>query len=144
MSEKREKLSKVFIRRLVIFLKFLLSGTKIFFSNSFWKDRLIVNLVGLSILLNLSLWIYFIQNTKESIYPIILHYNLIFGVDYLGDYEKIYLISFTGLVLILFNSVLGYILYKKEKLASYFLVSGNVLVQFFLIMSGYLIIQINS
>ncbi|MDF1498403.1 MAG: hypothetical protein P1P85_03590 [Patescibacteria group bacterium] len=144
MSEKREKLSKVFIRRSVIFFKLLLSGTKIFFSNSFWKDRLIVNLVGLSILLNLSLWIYFIQNTKESIYPIILHYNLIFGVDYLGDYEKIYLISFTGLVLILFNSVLGYILYKKEKLASYFLVSGNLLVQFFLIMSGYLIIQINS
>ncbi|MCK5084052.1 MAG: hypothetical protein KAQ64_00160 [Candidatus Pacebacteria bacterium] len=144
MSEKKEKLIKVIIRRIFIFLKFLLSGFKIFFSNSFWKDRLIVNLTALSLFLNISLWIYFFQNKKESDYPIILHYNLIFGVDCLGDYEKIYLISFVGLILILFNSVLGYILYNKEKLASYFLAFNTLIIQIFLIVAGYLIVGINS
>ena len=144
MPEKREKLIKVVIRRIFIFLKFLLSGFKIFFSNSFWKDRLIVNLTALSLLLNMSLWIYFFQNKIESDYPIILHYNLIFGVDYLGDYEKIYFISFVGLILILFNSILGYILYNKEKLASYFLAFNTLIVQIFLIVAGYLIVGINS
>ena len=144
MLEKKEKLIKVVMRRIFIFLKFLLSGVKLFFSNSFWKDRLIMNLTVLSLLLNISLWIYFFQNKKESDYPIILHYNLIFGVDYLGDYEKIYLISFIGLILILFNSVLGCILYNKEKLASYFLVFNTLVVQIFLIVAGYLIVGINS
>ena len=144
MPEKKEKLIKVIIRRIFIFLKFLLSGVKLFFSNLFWKNRLIVNLTALSLLLNLSLWIYFFQNKKESDYPIILHYNLIFGVDYLGDYEKIYFVSFVGLILILFNSILGYILYNKEKLASYFLVFSALIVQIFLIVAGYLIIGINS
>ncbi len=143
MPEKREKSIKIIIRRIFIFVKFLLSGFKLFFSNLFWKDRLIVNLTALSLLLNMSLWIYFFQNKKESDYPIILHYNLIFGVDYLGNYEKIYFISFVGLILILFNSILGYILYNKEKLASYFLILAAFIVQVFLLVAGYLIVGIN-
>ena len=144
MSEKKEKLIKIIIRRIFIFLKFLLSGVKLFFSNSFWKDKLIVNLAVLSLLLNISLWIYFFQNKKESDYPIILHYNLIFGVDCLGNYEKIYLISFVGLILLFSNSILGYILYNKEKLASYFLAFNTLVIQIFLIVAGYLIVGINS
>ena len=144
MSEKKEKLIKIVVRRIFILLKLLLSGVKLFFSNSFWKNKLIIRLTVLSLLLNISLWFYFFQNKIESDYPIILHYNMIFGVDCLGNYEKIYLISFVGLILLLFNSILGYILYNKEKLASYFLVFSTFVVQIFLIVAGYLIIRINS
>ena len=144
MPEEKEKLIKIVIRRIFIFLKFLLSGVKLFFSNSFWKDKLIVNLTALSLLLNISLWIYFFQNKKESDYPIILHYNLIFGVDCLGNYEKIYLIAFIGLILLFSNSILGYMLYNKEKLASYFLAFNTLVIQIFLIVAGYLIVGINS
>ena len=144
MLEKKEKLIKVIMRRIFILLKFLLSGVKLFFSNSFWKNKLIIRLTVLSLLLNISLWLYFFQNKIESDYPIILHYNLIFGVDCLGSYEKIYLISFVGLILLLFNSILGYILYNKEKLASYFLVFSTFVIQIFLIVAGYLIVGVNS
>ena len=144
MSEKKEKLIKIIVRRIFILLKLLLSGVKLFFSNSFWKNKLIIRLTVLSLLLNISLWFYFFQNKIESDYPIILHYNLIFGVDCLGNYEKIYLISFVGLILLLFNSILGYILYNREKLASYFLVFSTFAIQIFLIVAGYLIVGVNS
>ncbi|MGP8321209.1 MAG: hypothetical protein ACT6FE_02650 [Methanosarcinaceae archaeon] len=144
MVKEKEKIQKVFIRRVFIFLKFVLSGIKIFFSNLFWKNKTVVNCISLSLFLNLSLWIYFFQNKKTGDYPIILHYNIISGVDYLGVYEKIYLIPFVGLLLILFNSILGYFLYNKEKLASYFLVFNTFVIQIFLVVSGYLIISINS
>ena len=142
-EEKKEKLIKVFIRRVFIFWKFLLSGTKLFFSNSFWKNKLLSNLIFASLILNGSLWAYFFQNEKESAYPAILHYNIIFGVDYLDEYSKIYLISSAGLIIIFANVILGYILYNKEKLAAYFLIFNALLAQVFLIVAGYLIVGIN-
>ncbi len=143
-EEKKENLIKVFVRRVFIFLKFLLSGIRLFFSNSFWKNKLIVNLIFAGLVLNGSLWAYFFQNEKESAYPAILHYNIIFGVDYLDEYSKIYLISSAGLIIIFANVILGYILYGKEKLAAYFLIFTALLVQIFLIVAGYLIVGINS
>ncbi len=142
-EEKKESLIKVFIRRVFIFLKFLFAGIKLFFSNPFWKNKLLSNLIFISLVLNGSLWIYFFQNKKESAYPAILHYNIIFGIDYLDEYGKIYLISSAGLIIIFANAILGYILYNKEKLATYFLVFNMLIVQIFLIVAGYLIVGIN-
>ncbi|MCK5085514.1 hypothetical protein KAK05_02270 [Candidatus Parcubacteria bacterium] len=144
MPEKKEKLLKIIVRRIFIFIKFLFSGLKLFLSSHFLKNKIIFNLITLSFILNLFLWIMFLQNKKEGDYPVILHYNLIFGVDYLDQYQKIYLISAMGLIILLFNLALGYYLYLKEKLASYLLVFSAFIVQIFLLFAGYLIIAINS
>jgi len=144
MPEKKEKLLKIIIRRIFIFIKFLFSGLKLFLSSHFLKNKIIFNLITLSFILNLFLWIIFLQNKKEGDYPVILHYNLIFGVDYLDQYQKIYLISAMGLIILLLNLALGYYLYLKEKLASYLLVFSAFIVQIFLLFAGYLIIAINS
>ena len=144
MPEKKEKLLKIIVRRIFIFIKFLFSGLKLFSASHFLKNKIIFNLIALSFILNLFLWIMFLQNKKEGDYPVILHYNLIFGVDYLDQYQKIYSISAMGLIIILFNLILGYYLYSKEKLASYLLVFSAFVVQIFLLFAGYLIIAINS
>lgn len=144
MPEKKEKLLKIIVRRIFIFIKFLFSGLKLFLSSHFLKNKIIFNLITLSFILNLFLWIIFLQNKKEGDYPVILHYNLIFGVDYLDQYQKIYLISAMGLIILLLNLALGYYLYLKEKLASYLLVFSAFIVQIFLLFAGYLIIAINS
>ena len=144
MPEKKERLLKIIVRRIFIFIKFLFSGLKLFLSSHFLKNKIIFNLITLSFILNLFLWIMFLQNKKEGDYPVILHYNLIFGVDYLDQYQKIYLISAMGLIILLLNLALGYYLYLKEKLASYLLVFSAFIVQIFLLFAGYLIIAINS
>jgi hypothetical protein len=142
-EEEKDNLIKIFIRRFFIFLKFLLSGIKLFFSNSFWKNKLLVNLIIASFILNSFLWVYFYQNKIESVYPAILHYNIIFGIDYLDEYNKIYLISSAGLIIIFANVILGYVLYNKEKLAVYFLAFTALLAQIFLLVAGYLVVRIN-
>ncbi|MCK5332424.1 hypothetical protein KAJ41_01005 [Candidatus Parcubacteria bacterium] len=139
-----EKRLKVIIRRFFIFQKFLLSGIKLLFSRPYWKNKIIVNLTVSSLFLNFSLLIYLFYNQINGNYPIILHYNFIFGDDYRGDYEQIYLIFTVGLIVIIINSILGYILYLREKLASYFLMFSAFVVQVFLLVAGYLIISINS
>ncbi|MCK5412988.1 MAG: hypothetical protein KAI57_01295 [Candidatus Pacebacteria bacterium] len=142
MSEENK--IKVILRRILILKKLLLSGVKLLFSKSYWKDKLIVNLTVSSLFVNFLLLTYLLYNKKEGGYPIILHYNFIFGDDYRGDYEQIYLIVLIGLIILIINSALGYFLYLREKLASYILVFSALLVQVFLFVAGYLIVAINS
>ena len=144
MSEKKEKLIKIILRRIFIFIKFLLSGFKLFLLSSFLRNKIIFNFIVFSLVLNSFIWIIFLQNKKEGDYPVILHYNMIFGVDYLDHYQKIYLIPIIGLMILFFNIVLGYYLHLKEKLASYLLIFSAFIVQIFLLFAGYLIIAINS
>lgn len=143
MEENKEKFISVFFRRIVILEKFLLSGARILISKPYWKDKNIVFLSVFGLLVNICLWIFLLNNKIESDYPVILHYNLFFGVDYLGNYEKIYLIPLTGLIIIFINSILGHIFYTKEKLAAYFLIFNTLIIQIFLLFAGYLIINVN-
>lgn len=143
MKESKEKIINVFFRRTVILKKFLLSGIRVLISRSYWKDKNIVFLSVFGLLINIYLWIFLASNKIESDYPIILHYNLFFGVDYLGNYEKIYLIPLTGLIIIIVNSVLGQIFYTKEKLVAYFLIFNMLIIQIFLLFAGHLIIKVN-
>jgi hypothetical protein len=142
--QQEEKFIKIVFRRIVILKDFLLSGCKIIVARPYWKDKQIMGVLFLSILLNIFIWIFLLQNQRENSYPIILHYNLFFGVDYLGDYKNIYLIPLSGLIIIVVNSILGHLLYLKEKLASYFLVFIIFIIQVFLLIDSYLIIKINS
>ena len=142
--QQEEKFTKIVFRRIIILKDFLLSGCKIIVARPYWKDKQIMTVLFLSVLLNIFIWIFLIQNQKENSHPIILHYNLFFGVDYLGNYEKIYLIPIAGLIIIIVNSILGHLLYLKEKLAVYFLVFIIFIVQLLLLINSYLIIRINS
>lgn len=144
MQEQEEKFIKIVFRRVVILKNFLLSGCKIIIVRPYWKDKQIMAMLFLSILLNIFNWIFLIQNQKENTHPIILHYDLFFGVDCLGNYEKIYLIPLVGLFIIIVNSVLGHFLYLREKLAVYFLIFIIFIIQIFLLINSYLIIKINS
>ena len=141
---REEKFIKIVLRRIVILRNFLLSGCKIIVAKPYWKDKQIMGILFLSALLNIFIWIFLLQNQKENTHPVILHYNLFFGVDYLGDYKNIYLIPLSGLIIIIVNSILGHLLYLKEKLASYFLVFIIFIIQVFLLIDSYLIIKINS
>lgn len=142
--QEEEKFIKVVFRRIIILKNFLLSGCKIIIARPYWKDKQIMTIFSLSVLLNIIIWIFLIQNQKENSHPIILHYNLFFGVDRLGNYEEIYLIPIAGLIIIIVNSILGHLLYLKEKLAVYFLIFIVFIIQIFLLIDSYLIIKINS
>lgn len=142
--QQQEKFIKVVLRRIVILKDFLLSGFKVVVARPYWKDKQIMIIFFLSALLNIFTWIFLFYSQKENNHPIILHYNLFFGVDYLGNYEKIYLIPLAGLAIIIVNSILGHLLYLREKLASYFLIFIVFIIQIFLLIDSYLIIKINA
>ena len=139
----KEKFTKIALRRIIILKKFLASGLKLVTFKSYWKNKIIMSIFFLSCFMNISLWVFLFKNQKSSDLPIILHYNLFFGVDCLGGYNEIYLIPTVGAIIIIINTVLGYLLYERERLASYFLAFNIFIVQLFLLLAGYLIVKIN-
>ena len=138
-----EKFITIVLRRIVILKNFLTSGLKLVAFRSYWKNEIIMSIFALSCLANISLWVFLFKNQKSSELPVILHYSLFFGVDYLGGYNEIYLIPAVGVIIIVTNTILGCLLYKKERLASYFLAFNIFIVQLFLLLAGYLIVEIN-
>ncbi len=143
-QEKKEGLAKILLRRIAILKDFILSGIKLLFSQPCWKDRKVREILLLSLLLNAFLWVYLTKNKIESDFPVILHYSPLFGVDFLGNYAKVYLLPLTGLIILLLNSLLCHFLYAKQKLAAYFLAFNILTVQTFLLFAGYLIVKVNS
>jgi len=141
---QKELFLKIAFRRIIIFAKLLLSGFRIAFKKSYFQNRAMRDVLILSVLTNIGLWIYLFANKIDSPYPIILHYSLLFGVDYLGEYYKIFFIPLVGLILLLGNSVMGYWIYLREKLAAYFLMIATLEIQIFLFIAGIALIKINS
>ncbi len=76
--------------------------------------------------------------------PIILHYNVYFGVDMLGGWKNLFLLPATGLILFLINFFLSLYFYKrKERIAGYLLLIATLMIQLSLIVASVSAIIIN-
>jgi len=142
MQEKESGL-KVFLRRLIILGKFIFSGVKVTAFKPYWRQKEVKSILVTSAIVNLTMWGYLYAYRIESDYPVILHYNLFFGVDFLGAYNMVFLLPFIGAIIFLLNALLGQFFFKIERLASYILTLNILIVQIFLMISSYLIIKTN-
>lgn len=97
--------------------------------NPYWKDRFNTIVLATSVLINLAIWLilFFKITPQES--SIILHYNIYFGIDLIDQWYRIYFIPSLGLLFITLNLVIGQAIYKREKLAAYFLSSTSLFAQ---------------
>lgn len=81
-------------------------------------------------IINLFIWstAYYI-NSKIDNERMALHYNVDFGIDYYDSSEKIYIIPFLGLIIILINSFIGIITneYRDRRFISHILFSAALI-----------------
>ena len=122
----------------------LIGSFKSFFVQGYFKNAIILWLLALSFLVNLvnivslAIWV------KPVDFPIILHYNVYFGVDVLNSWEKVYIMPLIGLFLFIVNTLLGLYFYKnKERIASHVLAIVTLMIQLSLLVASVGIILIN-
>ncbi|HAT73783.1 MAG: hypothetical protein US30_C0004G0119 [Candidatus Moranbacteria bacterium GW2011_GWF2_36_839] len=124
--------------------KSLIYKFKLFFNQEFFKNHIVLWLLIFNFLANLTNWIIlaiFINKTQRNI---ILHYNVYFGVDNLGNWKQSFLAPAIGLFLFLVNFSLAFFFYKnRERIASYSLLLASVIIQINLIISSVSVILIN-
>lgn len=97
----------------------------------------------LSVVANAGVWFWLFWNIPPQDSPVFLHYNILFGVDLIGDWWKIIYIPLTGLLLILLNSIIGWVTFHKDQFIAYVLNTTTVICHIFLAVSAYLIVFLN-
>lgn len=115
-----------------------------FFGQEYFKNQIILWLLVLGFATNLANWLILRIWVKPVDFSIILHYNVYFGVDLIGDYQQVFVLPTIGLVLFVINSVLSlYFYHQKERIASYILLLAMFMIQLSLVVASTSVILIN-
>ncbi len=103
---------------------------KTFFSQEYFRSGLIQWVLIGSLAVNIANWIAIAFFIRPVDFPIILHYNVYFGVDVIGDWWQVYFMPLIGLLILLINAVLGYLFYQqKERLVAHLLMLATFIAQ---------------
>jgi hypothetical protein len=74
----------------------------------------------------------------------VLHYNVVFGIDFVGNASQVFITPLIGLVTLLVNAFLGALLLKgQDKILSLMLLSLAIIVNLFCLISLYFLYLIN-
>lgn len=111
---------------------------------AYFSDYYIRWILVLSLALNIGLFAFFLFFVKQSSIPIVLHYNVDWGVDYFGEVKNIFILPLAGLVIFLLNGVLALKLWLKARSAAYFLTATSLISEVFLWLAGIALYIINS
>ena len=92
----------------------------------FFKDRLNAILLIAGGLLALGQWLMMIWQVRPTADVLPLHYNIFFGVDYVGQWYQAYYAPLLSVVIFGVNLLVAMIFYKREKNLSYLILSATV------------------
>jgi hypothetical protein len=100
-------------------------------------------ILPLSLALNLVNWVWLLWKIRPQVDPIFLHYNILFGVDYVGEWWRILFLPLAGLLIFLINGTIAWIIFSKNKFAAELLNFAALLCQIFLLVAGALLVFLN-
>ena len=101
-----------------------LDGARTFYRNTLVRFSLVA--IGILQILGLSLLFFFVRSGQSVV---IMHYNVYFGVDLIGEWGQIFLIPSISILFVAINTLLAQWFYRyKERIVSYALLLASVLV----------------
>jgi len=104
--------------------------TNNFFKQEFFKNVIVHWTLIASFFVNAACWVALGFFIRPVDFPIILHYNVYFGVDVIGDWWQAYILPLISLAIMGLNVVLAHFFYnKEERMVSYILLLAALLVQ---------------
>lgn len=102
----------------------LLADAQTFYGNTIVRFSLLITAVLQSI--GFGILLFFVRS-QQSI--VIVHYNVYFGIDLIGDWGQIFIVPFIALIFTIVNTLLAQWFYgQKERIASYVLLLASLLV----------------
>ncbi len=107
------------------------------------QDKFILINFFIGLAFNIIIWLILAFNIGSSLEIIPLHYNIYFGIDLIGPWYKVFIIPTIGVIILFINILLSYIIYKKDKTISYFLMGASSLSQFVLLIGAVFVILLN-
>lgn len=109
----------------------------------FFRNRVILFGLFSGLIINIGVWLYLALKVKSQSDPIFLHYNIYFGVDLIGEWYQIFIMPLTGLIIYFINLYFSYIIYRREKIISYSIISLTAVIQLIILLASFLIVRQN-
>lgn len=109
----------------------------------FLRDKWITLPLLAVILAQIFIWWLILSSFDFSSGRIFLHYNIIFGVDLVGDWWKILNMPLGGLLVLSVNYFLSLVFYRSDRFLSRLLGFWTLLIHIFLAVSVFLLVRIN-
>ena len=119
-----------------------MSFFKIIKSNLFWQDTANRIILGINALMNLSLWVFLCWQLAPTDELIPFHYSIYLGIDMLKPWWYLFELPLIGLIILLTNFSLAFIIYKHNRLLNYFLILASLISQCILFWAGVLIVNL--
>lgn len=107
----------------------------LFYIKAYFIFLLVCNLI-----LWLLCWLIVVNIGQETA---ILHYNIVFGIDYIGNPHNIYIIPTIGSAWWIINFIIAFLVFKKDKILSHLLLLSAFVGHLFLGLAIYSIYLIN-
>jgi hypothetical protein len=114
------------------------------FELSFLRDKSFLMISVATALVNLFAWILIFVFLGQGNLNIILHYNVLFGIEFKGSVDQVFIIPLIGLIIFFLNAIITKLVYKREKFIAYLLLSVSLVSQIFVLIAIVAIIMINS
>lgn len=109
----------------------------------FLQDKKIFSLLGLALVLNFLTWFFILINFWGFDQPIILHANILFGIDSVGPWQRLLILPLLGLGIFVIHFVLIFYFNFQQKYFFVYLLNISLLViEIILLISVVLIINL--
>ena len=96
-----------------------------------------------ALVLNIASWVWTLWQIPRTDQEIFLHYTILYGVDYIGEWWRVLNLPAIGLCILVANGALGWSLFHKDKVVGYLLNAVAVLCQVFILIAVSLLIFLN-
>ena len=100
-------------------------------------------MVIITIILNLAAWGWLIWHIRPQEAPLFLHYNVLFGVDLTGNWFSVFYVPFAGLAIFGLNTMLGWMLYQRDKFVPQVLMGIAMMCNAFVLIQAALLVFLN-
>lgn len=112
-------------------------------SRVLYKDKLAFWLINFSILSIVATWIVFLFKRIEPDPLAVLHYNIYSGIDGLGSWQWLYIWPGILLLISAVDFILAVLLWTKFRVMSYFLLTTIIVINSFMFLFIYNILNYN-
>jgi len=100
-------------------------------------------LMGMALFFNLGSWIWLGIHIRPHLGDVFLHYTILFGVDLIGPWYAVFSLPLTGLLILLLNGMLGWLLFRKDPFVGYLLHVSSIIVNICILVASNLLVFLN-
>lgn len=99
--------------------------------------------VVIAAFINIFLYFLLFFQIRPVTTPIPLHFNIYYGIDFIGRWYYVYALPISGSIILLLNMWIGAIMEKKKEEFSFLILIATIVVQTLLFLAGVFIVLLN-